>query len=139
MRKTKTKTVMLKDGPSGETWCKLRPVDGGDDTMDRAVILRGTFGAMGDVVAKPALLSWSEAGELVSPQKTVLSPWDLHPCEGSPRFEQGTLLEEVLDTQGSWNAAVALAREDEKLAKVLDELLADPDPVARPESAGEAA
>ncbi len=138
MRKMR-KTVILKDGPNGETWCALRPIEGGDDTVDRAVIRRGNYGAKGDVVAKPALLSWSEAGELISPQKTVLSPFDLHFCEGSPQIEQGTLLEDVLDTKGSWNAAVALAMEDEKLAKVLDELLADPDPAARPESSGEAA
>lgn len=133
------KAVILKDGPNGETWCKLRPVEGGDDAMDRARILRGTYGAKGDVVAKPAGLSWSEAGEHVTPQKTVLSPEDLHFCEESPRILQGTLLEELLDTQGSWNSALALAMDDEKLGKTLDDLLADPHPAACPDQAGEAA
>lgn len=116
----KTKTVILRDGAS---WCELRPILDESDTPDRAVILRGTYGAAGDLVTKPSDLGWLEAAEIVTPEKTVLAPEDLYPSLEQPAFIPGTLFQEVEDVRGTWNEALLLTVDHESLAKAALEVL----------------
>ncbi|HEV3026593.1 MAG TPA: hypothetical protein VG457_03425 [Planctomycetota bacterium] len=67
------KTVTLKDGPG---ICKLLPIDG-EEGFDQARVLSGTFGTKGDILRKPADLTWEEAVEEIAPGLTALSPFDL--------------------------------------------------------------
>lgn len=69
----KIMTVTLKDGPNV---CELRPFDDGQG-FNQARVVGGEVGRRGDVVLKPADLTWEEASEEVAPGRTTLSPFDL--------------------------------------------------------------
>ena len=69
----KTKTVTLKDGPVA---CELSPLED-EEGFDRARIVGGEFGKEGDILFKPADLTWEEAMEEIAPGRTALSPFDL--------------------------------------------------------------
>lgn len=68
-----TKTVVLKEGVG---ICELRPIDGGED-FGSAQVLGGTVGRKGDILRKPADLTWEEAAQETTPGRTALSPFDL--------------------------------------------------------------
>jgi len=74
-----TKTVILKEGVG---ICELRPIDGGED-LDQARVLGGTIGRKGDVLRKPADLTWAEAVQEIAPGRTALSPFDLEMVQDS--------------------------------------------------------
>lgn len=120
-------TVILRDG---DTWCELLPVEGGDESIRRAVILAGTYGKVGDRVGIPAEFSLDEAGALRSPLKTFLSPFDLHSYELRPGIQRGTLLDDLEDPRRGWNEDLVdlVDESSQEFIQVLEQALAPDGP-----------
>lgn len=117
-----TKTVVLKEGAD---WVELTPLF--DETgNDLAEIVLGTFGMPGDILRKPADLTWAEAAEEMGSRRTVLSPFDLElvsdSVTGFAYFPEGGL-------ENLFNACEEPSTGSE--GEVLIDLLDDPEACAR--------
>ena len=117
------KTVILRDGLG---ICELRPVEGRED-FDQAQVLGGTTGRKGDVVRKPADLTWEEAAEEASPGRTALSPFDLEVVHDSITHQsfipEGGLEElcALYDVAIQWESAADEAGYREALSLLLSQ------------------